>query len=140
MLHHTSTRDLECEGRQDIRHSHVADEPNDNPIVVDMSQPQLLEITPYPLQRRNPLQKDEPVHRFCSALLQSRILVLRTIGWCFNSGKMAPDAEKLTDDHYFRAAIESDPVDPKTHGLYFTNRRSFLFAPKPHLPPSARKM
>jgi hypothetical protein len=71
MLHHTSTRDLECEGKwgPDIRHFHVADEPNDNPIVVDMSQPQLLEITPYPLQ------KDEPVHRFCSALLQSRILV-----------------------------------------------------------------
>jgi hypothetical protein len=35
----------------DIRHFHVADEPNDNPIVVDMSQPQLLEITPYPLQK-----------------------------------------------------------------------------------------
>jgi hypothetical protein len=135
MLHHTSTRDLECEGKwgPDIRHFHVADEPNDIPSLStcrNLSYWRSLLILCKKTNRYIDFARLFSNHGFSS---QDYRLV-------FQQRQMAPDAEKSTDDHYFCAALESDPMDPKTHGLYFTNRRSFLFAPKPHLPPSARKM
>lgn len=116
----------------DIYHFHVCDEVNDNPVKVDISQPQLQKIAPFSRKKTNQytdLRRLLSDHGFSS---QDYRLVFRQRGMG-GSGF-------LTDDYYFCAANEQDPMNPKSPGVYFTDRRSFLFTPKPHLPPSARKL
>jgi hypothetical protein len=116
----------------DIYHFHVEDEPNDNPVVVDISQPQLLKIATFTRKETNQYIDFDRLFADHGFSLQDYRLV-------FGQRQMA-QAGKFTDDYYFCAANESDPMNPKSRGLYFTNRRSFLFAPKPNLSPNARKM
>ena len=117
----------------DLYHFHVKDDVTERPIVVDVSQPQLQKITPFVRKKTNQ-------YIDFARLLSDRGFLSQDYRLAFGQQQMAVGARQFTQDFYFCAASEADPMNPTGPGLYFTDRRSFLFAPKPHLPPGARKM
>jgi hypothetical protein len=116
----------------DIYHFHVKDEVTDDPIIVDVSQPQLRKIIHFSRKKTNQYFDH-------ARLLTDHAFSPQDYRMVFQQRRLGATGKFETDDFYFCAADDPDPMNPTRTGLYFTSRRSFLFTPKPHLPPNARK-
>lgn len=135
MFLHLARLSAEMRGRPvglDIYHFHVTEEINDNHIRVDLSQPQLQKIAPFVRKKINQYVD-------FARLFADRGFSPQDYRLAFRNRQMGTSGF-VSDDYYFCAANEPDPMNPMARGLYFTDRKSFLFKPKPHLPPNAQKM
>src|SRR5579864_7795168 len=117
-----------------IEHFHVkegVDEANDHRIVIAPYQHELRRIARF---SRKEAYRDIDLAR----LLSDRGFSPQDCRHVSSSLRRG-EAGKRKADFYFCAASEPDPFDPKTTGLYFTNRRPLFLAPRPYMPAKVRR-
>jgi hypothetical protein len=114
----------------DIYHFLVREDVTGTPVVIDVRQPQIQKIVAFSHKKKSQYFDFERLlvdHNFSPQdyRLAGHQRETRGIG-------------KFSENYYFCAASDPDPMNPTKMGIYFTNKRSF-FGVKPSLPPNVVK-